>query len=68
MLRGYFDRSAFSVTISVLVGIGYGRPDLGSVPTAGEQSWEGHLGGFLAGAGCAWLFTRQPRTVLEIRV
>jgi membrane associated rhomboid family serine protease len=68
MLRGYFDRSAFSVAISVLVGIGYGGLIWGLLPTTGEQSWEGHLGGFLAGAGCAWLFTRQPRTVLEIRV
>ena len=38
------------------------------VATAGFTSWEGHLGGFLAGCGCAWLFTRQPRTILEIRL
>jgi membrane associated rhomboid family serine protease len=68
MLRGYFDRSAFSVAVSVLVGIGYGSLIWGVLPTATEHSWEGHLGGFLAGAGCAWLFTRQPRTVLEIRI
>jgi membrane associated rhomboid family serine protease len=68
MLRGYFDRSAFSVAISLLVGITYGGLIWGLLPTAQEQSWEGHLGGFLAGAGCAWLFTRQPRTLLEIRM
>lgn len=68
ILRGYFDRSAFSVAISVAVGIGYGGLMWGLFPTAAERSWEGHLGGFLAGAGCAWLFTRQPRTVLEIRI
>lgn len=68
MLRGYFDRSAFSVAISLLVGILYGGLIWGVLPTAAEQSWEGHLGGFLAGAGCAWLLTRQPRTVLEIRI
>jgi membrane associated rhomboid family serine protease len=68
MLRGYFDRSAFSVVVSVLVGLGYGGLIWGLLPTAQEHSWEGHLGGFLAGAGCAWLFTRQPRTLLEIRV
>lgn len=68
MLRGYFDRSAFSVAISLLVGILYGGLIWGILPTAAEQSWEGHLGGFLAGAGCAWLLTRQPRTVLEIRI
>jgi membrane associated rhomboid family serine protease len=68
MLRGYFDRSALSVGISLLVGITYGSLIWGLLPTAEEQSWEGHLGGFLAGAVCAWLFTRQPRTVLEIRI
>ncbi len=68
MLRGYFDRSAFSVAISLLVGLIYGGLIWGILPTTQAQSWEGHLGGFLAGAACAWLFTRQPRTLLEVRI
>jgi membrane associated rhomboid family serine protease len=68
ILRGYFDRSAFSVLISILVGLFYGSLIWGVLPTDQEQSWEGHLGGFLAGVCCAWLLTRQPRTVLQIRL
>lgn len=68
ILRGYFDRSAFSVFISLLVGLLYGSLIWGVLPMDQEQSWEGHLGGFLAGAACAWLLTRQPRTLLQIRL
>jgi membrane associated rhomboid family serine protease len=68
ILRGYFDRSAFSVAISVLVGVFYGSLIWGILPIAQEGAWEGHLWGFAAGMLCAWLLTRQPRTVLEIRI
>ena len=68
ILRGYFDRSAFSVAISVLVGVFYGSLIWGVLPMTQEAAWEGHLWGFLAGMLCAWLLTRQPRTVLEIRI
>lgn len=68
ILRGYFDRSAFSVFISIAVGLVYGSLIWGVLPMDQEQSWEGHLGGFLAGAACAWLLTRKPRTVLQIRL
>jgi membrane associated rhomboid family serine protease len=68
ILRGYFDRSAFSVAISVLVGIFYGSLIWGVLPIAQEGSWLGHLWGFLSGTLCAWLLTRQPRTLLEIRL
>jgi membrane associated rhomboid family serine protease len=68
ILRGYFDRSAFSVAISVMVGVLYGSLIWGILPIAQQAAWEGHLWGFLAGMLCAWLFTRQPRTLLEIRI
>jgi membrane associated rhomboid family serine protease len=56
------------VFISLLVGLLYGSLIWGVLPTDQELSWEGHLGGFLAGASCAWLLTRKPRTVLQIRL
>jgi membrane associated rhomboid family serine protease len=68
ILRGYFDRSAFSVAISVLVGVFYGSLIWGVLPITQAASWEGHLWGFVAGMLCAWLLTRQPRTILEIRI
>lgn len=68
ILRGYFDRRAFSVAISVLVGILYGSLIWGIFPISQEASWEGQLWGFVSGMLCAWLLTRQPRTLLEIRI
>lgn len=68
ILRGYFDRSVLSVAISVLVGVFYGSLIWGILPVSQAAVWEGQLWGFLAGMLCAWLLTRQPRTILEIRL
>ena len=61
LLRGYLDRSAFSITASALVIIFYGSFLWGVLPNQPGVSWEGHLFGFLGGCLAAWLLTRQAR-------
>lgn len=61
LLRGYFDRSAFAITTSILVIIFYGSFLWGVLPTQPGVSWEGHLFGFFGGCLTAWLLTRSPR-------
>lgn len=59
ILRGYFDRGLVSMAISLAVGLCYGGLIWGILPTNQEESWEGHLCGFLAGALCARLLSRR---------
>jgi membrane associated rhomboid family serine protease len=61
LLRGYFDRSAFAITASVLVIIFYGSFIWGVLPNQPGVSWEGHLFGFLGGCLAAWSLTRSSR-------
>ncbi|MEM1278633.1 MAG: rhomboid family intramembrane serine protease [Cyanobacteria bacterium P01_H01_bin.152] len=61
LLRGYFDRSAFSITASMLVIIFYGSFLWGVLPNQPGVSWEGHLFGFLGGCLSAWLFSRSAK-------
>jgi membrane associated rhomboid family serine protease len=61
LLRGYFERSAFAITASVLVIIFYGGFIWGVLPTQPGVSWEGHLFGFIGGCLAAWSLTRQPK-------
>lgn len=62
LTSGFFERRIGPLIISVIVGFLYGGtlfsgvlPDLGS-----HVSWEGHLGGAIAGGLGAWLMTRGP--------
>lgn len=52
---GIFERSLKSILLAVLVGLLYGGMIFGVMPGRVGVSWEGHLFGFLAGAGYAWL-------------
>ncbi len=61
LLRGYFDRSAFSVTASMLVIIFYGSFLWGVLPNQPGVSWEGHLFGFIGGSVSAWLLSKSSR-------
>jgi len=61
LLRGYFDRSVFAVTSSVLVIIFYGSFLWGVLPNQPGVSWEGHLFGFLGGRLAAWLLSKSAR-------
>ena len=60
LLRGYFERSIGSILMSVVVGMLYGSALWGLLPGQRGISWEGHLFGFLSGAGAARLLARRP--------
>jgi len=49
LLRGYFERSALAIALSLFVGILYGSLIWGVLPLRYGISWEGHLFGFLGG-------------------
>lgn len=61
LLRGYFDRSTFAVTSTVLVIIFYGSFLWGVLPNQPGVSWEGHLFGFIGGGVSAWLLSRPAK-------
>jgi membrane associated rhomboid family serine protease len=62
LLRGYFERSLYSILLSVGVGVLYGGVLWGVLPGQAGISWEGHLFGFLGGVLAAkWL--AKPKTV-----
>ena len=55
LARGLFDRSLFTLLITVVILVGYGGLLWGVLPSDSGVSWQGHLFGFLAGAVAAWL-------------
>ena len=56
LFRGYFQRNAPSIALSIIVGIFYGGLIWGVLPTRAGISWEGHLFGFLGGVIAArWI-------------
>jgi membrane associated rhomboid family serine protease len=50
LLRGFFERSATSIFLSLFVGFSYGSMIWGVLPTQMGVSWQGHLFGFIGGA------------------
>lgn len=62
ILRGFFDKSLWSILGSLAVGVLYGGMIWGVLPGQAGISWEGHLFGFVGGGVAAyWLRTRTPR-------
>ncbi|XYI01524.1 rhomboid family intramembrane serine protease [Sorangium sp. So ce1128] len=61
LLRGWFERSALSIALSLVVGLVYGGMIWGVLPTRMGISWEGHLFGFLGGALAARLLGGRLR-------
>ncbi|AFZ44874.1 Rhomboid family protein [Halothece sp. PCC 7418] len=56
LFRGYFQRNAPSIALSIIVSIFYGSFIWGVLPTQAGISWEGHLFGFLGGVIAArWI-------------
>ena len=58
LLRGVFERRLGQLAVGVLVGVIYGGLLRGVLPTNSAVSWQGHLFGFAAGVGAAWLLAR----------
>lgn len=57
LLRGFFERSAISIAVSLGVGTLYGSLLWGVLPMQYGISWEGHLFGFIGGVVAARLLT-----------
>ncbi|NBD32886.1 MAG: rhomboid family intramembrane serine protease [Cyanobacteria bacterium] len=56
LFRGYFQRNAPSIALSIIVGVFYGSFIWGVLPTRAGISWEGHLFGFIGGVIAArWI-------------
>ncbi|MCB9475239.1 MAG: rhomboid family intramembrane serine protease [Deltaproteobacteria bacterium] len=62
LLRGYFERSAGAMFLSILVGVLYGGMLWGVLPIRDGVSWEGHLFGFIGGILAARLLADDRRT------
>jgi len=60
LFRGYFQRNAPSIALSIIVGIFYGSFIWGVLPSRAGISWEGHLFGFIGGVIAArWIGTSR---------
>jgi membrane associated rhomboid family serine protease len=60
LLRGFFERSVFSIVLSLCVGTFYGSLLWGVLPMQYGISWEGHLFGLIGGIMAARLLA-QPK-------
>ena len=59
LLRGYFERSALAIALSLGVGSLFGSLLWGVLPMQVGISWEGHLFGFIGGAIAAKLLAKS---------
>ncbi len=60
ILRGFWERSVVAVMVALIAGVLYGSALWGVLPGRANVSWEGHLFGFVGGAGAATVH-RRPR-------
>lgn len=61
LLRGYFERSAVAILLSLFVGVVYGSLIWGVLPLQYGISWQGHLFGFIGGGLAARLLARSKQ-------
>lgn len=59
LLRGYFERSFFSIAIAIVVAVVYGGMISGVFPQRPGISWEAHLLGFAGGVLAAWALSER---------
>ncbi|MBC8123846.1 MAG: rhomboid family intramembrane serine protease, partial [Gemmatimonadaceae bacterium] len=62
LMRGYFERSAKSIVIALLVGFFFGSALWGVLPLQSGVSWQGHLFGFVGGGIAARLLSDRRKT------
>jgi membrane associated rhomboid family serine protease len=60
LLRGYFERSAPALLLSILVAMLYGGLIWGVLPQGPGISWQGHLFGFVGGGLAAYYLRSSP--------
>lgn len=61
LFRGFAERSAGAITVSIMMVVIYGGTISGVLPGVPYVSWQAHLFGFLGGALAAfWLRPRRP--------
>jgi membrane associated rhomboid family serine protease len=65
LMRGYFERSAIAVAISLFVGTLYGSILWGVLPFQYGISWEGHLFGLIGGGLAAWLLVGAQKSSVQ---
>lgn len=65
LAMGIFERSFKSIMMAVVVGLLYGSMIFGVFPGRPGVSWEGHLFGFIAGAGFAYLAGRKAQKAAQ---
>lgn len=61
LLRGYFERSAIAVILSLIVCFFYGGVLWGVLPSRVGISWEGHLFGFVGGVIAARILAKSKQ-------
>lgn len=61
LFRGYFQRNAPSIALSLIVAVFYGSLIFGVLPSRAGVSWEGHLFGFIGGVIAAYQISKSPR-------
>lgn len=61
LFRGYFQRNAPSIALSLIVAVFYGSLIFGVLPTRAGVSWEGHLFGFIGGVIAAYQIANSER-------
>ncbi|MFP4133240.1 MAG: rhomboid family intramembrane serine protease [Halothece sp.] len=62
LFRGYFQRNAPSIALSIIVAVFYGSLIFGVLPTRAGVSWEGHLFGFIGGVIAAYQIANSARS------
>ncbi len=67
LLRGFTERSAGAITVSIMMLMIYGGMISGVLPGVPYVSWQAHLFGFLGGIGAAFLMRNRSSARSSLR-